>query len=43
MAEAVRRCLPKMGEWPHLIRHETNQGVGGAIATVYEWCRDHHT
>lgn len=24
-----------------LIRHETNQGVGGSIATGYEWCRDH--
>jgi glycosyltransferase involved in cell wall biosynthesis len=24
-----------------LIQHETNQGVGGAIATGYKWCRDH--
>lgn len=24
----------------HLIRHETNQGVGGAIATGYKWARD---
>jgi glycosyltransferase involved in cell wall biosynthesis len=24
-----------------LIRIETNQGVGGAIATGYSWCRDH--
>ena len=24
-----------------LIRHETNQGVGGAIATGYKWARDH--
>lgn len=24
-----------------LIRHEANQGVGGAIATGYKWCRDH--
>ncbi len=23
-----------------LIRHEVNQGVGGAIATGYKWCRD---
>jgi glycosyltransferase involved in cell wall biosynthesis len=23
-----------------LIRHDTNQGVGGAIATGYKWCRD---
>jgi glycosyltransferase involved in cell wall biosynthesis len=24
-----------------LIHHEENQGVGGAIATGYKWCRDH--
>lgn len=24
----------------HLINHKVNQGVGGAIATGYEWCRD---
>lgn len=24
-----------------LCQHETNQGVGGAIATGYKWCRDH--
>ncbi len=24
-----------------VIRHTTNQGVGGAIATGYKWCRDH--
>lgn len=24
-----------------LLRHEINQGVGGAIATGYKWCRDH--
>jgi len=24
-----------------LLRHETNQGVGGAIASGYKWCRDH--
>jgi glycosyltransferase involved in cell wall biosynthesis len=35
-AETVRRCLPRLGERLHLIRHETNQGVGGAIATGYE-------
>ncbi|HHE73092.1 MAG TPA: glycosyltransferase [Chloroflexi bacterium] len=40
-AEAARRYLPRMGERLHLIRHETNQGVGGAIATGYKWCRDH--
>jgi len=24
-----------------LLQHETNQGVGGAIASGYIWCRDH--
>jgi glycosyltransferase involved in cell wall biosynthesis len=24
-----------------LLQHETNQGVGGSIATGYIWCRDH--
>ncbi len=24
-----------------LIKHEKNKGVGGAIATGYEWARDH--
>jgi glycosyltransferase involved in cell wall biosynthesis len=24
------------------IQHETNQGVGGAIATGYKWCRDNN-
>lgn len=24
-----------------LIRHQVNEGVGGAIATGYRWCRDH--
>lgn len=24
-----------------LLPHQTNQGVGGAIATGYKWCRDH--
>jgi glycosyltransferase involved in cell wall biosynthesis len=32
----VSGYLPRMGERLHLIRHETNQGVGGAIATGYE-------
>ena len=32
-AEAVRRYLPRLGKRLHLMRHETNQGVGGAIAT----------
>ncbi len=25
-----------------LLKHEQNQGVGGAIATGYKWCRDCH-
>jgi glycosyltransferase involved in cell wall biosynthesis len=37
----VNGYLSEMNERLHLIRHETNQGVGGAIATGYEWCRDH--
>jgi len=40
-AEAVCRCLPHEGERLLLIRHESNRGVGGAIASGYEWCRDH--
>ena len=39
--ETVRRYLPQLGERLLLIQHETNQGVGGAIATGYKWCRDH--
>jgi len=38
--ETVRRYLPYKGERLHLIQHETNQGVGGAIATGYKWRRD---
>lgn len=26
----------------HLIRHQYNKGVGGAIASGYKWCRDHN-
>jgi glycosyltransferase involved in cell wall biosynthesis len=40
-ADVVRRYMPQMGERLLLIQHETNQGVGGAIATGYKWCRDH--
>jgi glycosyltransferase involved in cell wall biosynthesis len=40
-ADVVRRYVPQMGERLLLIQHETNQGVGGAIATGYKWCRDH--
>ena len=39
-AEAVRRLnVGQDGILSH--DHETNQDVGGAIATGYEWCRDH--
>jgi glycosyltransferase involved in cell wall biosynthesis len=40
-ADVVRRYMPQMGERLLLIQHERNQGVGGAIATGYKWCRDH--
>ena len=30
----------KKDGWITLIRHDVNQGVGGAIATGYKWCRD---
>lgn len=39
--DAVDGYLPAMGDRLHLIRHEANQGVGGAIASGYKWCRDH--
>ncbi|MCD4738719.1 MAG: glycosyltransferase [Anaerolineae bacterium] len=35
--ETVRRYLPRLGERSLLIQHETNQGVGGAIATGSKW------
>ncbi|MEA3341611.1 MAG: glycosyltransferase, partial [Chloroflexota bacterium] len=37
----VNGYLPQMNERLRLIRHETNQGVGGAIAAGYECRRDH--
>jgi glycosyltransferase involved in cell wall biosynthesis len=37
--DAVNRYLPRLDDRLHLIRHDTNQGVGGAIATGYKWCR----
>jgi len=40
-ADIVRSYLPQMGERLILIQHPENQGVGGAIATGYKWCRDH--
>ncbi len=42
--ETVERVLERVAEQPErviLIQHQVNQGVGGAIATGYKWCRDH--
>ena len=39
--DTVREYQPRHGERLVLLEHETNQGVGGAIATGYTWCRDH--
>lgn len=39
-AQVVQSYVDKYPEWVVLIRHEANQGVGGAIATGYKWCRD---
>jgi glycosyltransferase involved in cell wall biosynthesis len=40
-AAVVRGYEDQLGERLVLLEHETNQGVGGAIATGYKWCRDH--
>ena len=37
--QAVEALLPKYPKVV-LLKHSVNQGVGGAIATGYEWCRD---
>jgi glycosyltransferase involved in cell wall biosynthesis len=39
-AECILEAARQQPERIHLIRHEQNQGVGGAIATGYKWCRD---
>jgi glycosyltransferase involved in cell wall biosynthesis len=39
-ADRVRAYESRMDGRLHLICHETNQGVGGAIASGYKWCRD---
>jgi glycosyltransferase involved in cell wall biosynthesis len=39
-ALVVQSYADKHPERVVLIRHEINQGVGGAIATGYKWCRD---
>jgi glycosyltransferase involved in cell wall biosynthesis len=40
-AAVVHGYEDQLGERLVLLEHETNQGVGGAIATGYTWCRDH--
>ncbi len=35
---ALNQYLPKMSDRLHLIRHETNHGVGGAIFKGGRWC-----
>lgn len=37
----IKNYIIKQPQRLILIRHETNQGVGGAIASGYKWCRDH--
>ena len=39
-SERVQEIAAQQPERICLIRHETNQGVGGGIATGYKWCRD---
>lgn len=39
--ENVENYVKKFPERVILINHEINQGVGGAIASGYEWARDH--
>lgn len=38
--DAVRAYERQLGERLVLLKHETNRGVGGAIATGYAWCCD---
>lgn len=39
--EVVRKYQKDQNENIILIQHETNQGVGGAIATGYKWAKDY--
>jgi glycosyltransferase involved in cell wall biosynthesis len=39
--DRVKRLLQRYPKRIILIEHLTNQGVGGAIASGYIWCRDH--
>lgn len=40
-AERVQAYVERQPERIFLLRHQVNQGVGGAIATGYKWARDH--
>jgi glycosyltransferase involved in cell wall biosynthesis len=40
-AEIAKGYHQQLGDRLEVIRHQVNQGVGGAIATGYKWCRDH--
>lgn len=39
--EHVQERVAQQPQRVILIQHKVNQGVGGAIATGYKWCRDH--
>ena len=39
-SDIVKKYQSNMGGRLHLVEHSVNQGVGGAIATGYKWCRD---
>jgi glycosyltransferase involved in cell wall biosynthesis len=36
----VKKYAQQPGERIRLVEHQANQGVGGAIASGYKWCRD---
>src|SRR5690606_32078622 len=38
--ECVQQFVDSQPGRVHLIQHKVNQGVGGAIAAGYKWCRD---
>jgi glycosyltransferase involved in cell wall biosynthesis len=40
--DVVNKILSQQPDRIVLIKHTTNQGVGGAIASGYIWCRDHN-
>ncbi len=39
--ERIQKYVVRQPERVILIQHQANQGVGGAIASGYKWCRDH--